>query len=70
VVVFERRGGAAADPIENVGIRAVEERLVAVELSFVKAGQIGVRKATEDQVALACATVPGAEQQALMANFG
>jgi len=48
VVVLERRRGAAADPIENVGIRAVQERLVAVELSFVKAGQIGVRKATKD----------------------
>jgi len=70
VVVLERRRGTAADPIENVGIRAVQERLVAVELSFVKAGQIGVRKAPEDQVALPCAAVPGAEQQALMANLG
>jgi hypothetical protein len=46
VVVLERRRGAAAHPVENIGVRAVQKRLVAVELSFVKAGQIGVRKAT------------------------
>jgi hypothetical protein len=70
VVMFRRRRGATAYPVKDVGVRTIEQGLVAVELSFVKAGQIGVRKATKDQVALPCAAVPGAEQQALTANLG
>ncbi len=70
VVVFGGRRGAAGDPIEDVGVGAVEQRLVAVELGLVKPGQMGVREAAEDQVALSRAAAPGTEQQPLAANFG
>src|ERR1700719_1001836 len=52
VVVFGGRRGAAGDPIEDVGVGAVEQRLVAVELRLVKASQMGIGEAAEDQVAL------------------
>jgi hypothetical protein len=70
VVVFGCRRDTAGDPVENVGIGAVEQRLVAVELHFVKAGHMRIRKSAEDQVALARAAVPGAERQPLAANLG
>ena len=69
VVVFGRWRGAAGNPIEDVSVRAVEESLVAVELAFVKAAQIRLRKAPEDQVALARAAMPGTEQQTLAADL-
>ena len=70
VVVFGRRRGAAGDPVEDVGVGAVEQRLVAVELSLVEPGEMRVGKAAEDQVALARAAVPGTERQPLAANLG
>ena len=70
VVVFGGRRGAAGDPVEDVGVGAVEQRLVAVELRLVKPGEMRIGKAAEDQVALARAAVPGAEQQPLAANLG
>ena len=69
VVVFGRRRGAVRHPIEDVGIGAVEQGLVAVELSRVEARKMGVSKAAEDQVGLARAAVPGSEQQPLAADF-
>lgn len=70
VVVLGRRAGAAGDPIEDVGIGAVEEGLVAVELSLVEHREMRVGEAAKDQIALAGAAVPGAEQQPLAANVG
>ena len=70
MVVFGGRRGAAGDPIEDVGVGAVEQRLVAVELRLVKPGEMSIGKAAEDQVALARAAVPGTEQQPLAANLG
>jgi hypothetical protein len=69
VVVFGGRGGTAGDPIEDVGIGAVEQGFVAAELTLVKPGQVLIGKAAEDQVALARAAVPGTEQQPLAANL-
>ena len=45
VVVLGRRAGAAGDPVEDVDVGAVEERLIAVELSLVEAGQMRIGKA-------------------------
>jgi len=70
MVVFGGWGGAAGHPVEDVGIGAVEERLVAVELRLVKPGEIRIGKPTEDQVTLPCPPVPGTEQQPLAANLG
>ena len=70
MVVFGGRRGAAADPIEDVGIGAVEQRLVAVELGLVKPGEMRIGETAEDQIALARPAMPGAEQQPLAANLG
>jgi hypothetical protein len=69
VVVFGRRRGAAGDPIEDVGVGAVEQRLVAIELRLVKPGEMRVGEAAEDQVALARPAMPGTEQKSFAANF-
>ena len=68
MVVFGGRRGAAGDPIEDVGIGALEQRLVAIELSLVKPGEMSIGETAEDQIALARPAVPGAEQQPLAAN--
>jgi len=70
VVVFEGRRGAAGDPIEDVGVGALEQRLVTVELRLVKPGEMSIGETAKDQVALARAAVPGAEQQPLAENPG
>ena len=70
MVVFGGRRGAAGDPIEDVSIGAVEERLVVVELRVVKPGEMRIGETAEDQVALARPAVPGTEQQPLAANLG
>ncbi len=69
VVVLGGRRGAAGNPIEYVGVGAVEERLIVVELRRVKPSKVSVGETAEDQVALARAAVPGTKQQALAANF-
>jgi len=70
MVVFGGRGGAAGNPVEDVGVGAVEERLVAIELCLVKPGKMRVGKAPEDQVALPRPAVPGTERQPLSPNLG
>jgi len=70
MVVFGGRWGTAGNPVEDVGVGAVEERLVAIELCLVEPGQMRVGKATEDQVALPCAAVPGTKRQPLSPNLG
>ena len=69
MVVLGGRRDAAADPIEDVGVGAVEQRLVIVELRLVKSGEISIGEAAEDQVALPRPAMPGTEQQPLAANF-
>ena len=70
MILLGRRKGAAGDPIEDVGVGAVEQRLVTVELRLVKPGEMRIGEAAEDQIALARPAVPGAEQQPLAANLG
>jgi len=62
VVVLGRRRRSTGDPIENIGIGAVEQRLIAVELGLVKPCQMRIGEAAEDQVALARPAMPGTEQ--------
>ena len=70
MVVRGRRDGAAGDPIEDVGVGAVEQRLEKVELRLVKPGKVNIGKATEDKIALPRPAVPGTEQKPLAANVG
>ena len=48
VIVFGGWGGAAGDPVEDVGVGTVEQSLVAVEFRLVKAGQVRIGKAAEN----------------------
>ena len=70
MVVFGRRGRAAGDPVEDVRVGAIEQGLVAVELTPVKSGEVRIGKAAENQIALARPAMPGSKQQALAANLG
>jgi len=60
--MLRRRCGPAGDPVEDVGVGAVEQYLVAVELIVVKPGQMRICKAAEDQIALPRPTMPGTKQ--------
>ena len=62
MVMLGRQVSAARDPVEEISVGAFEQCLVAVELPVVEAGEVGVGKAAENQVALPSATMPGAEQ--------
>src|SRR3954454_15453491 len=60
--------GAAGDPVEQLGIGAFEQRFVFVEPLLVETGEMRLGERSEDQVGLARAAVPGAEQQPLAAD--
>jgi len=68
VVMLGRRGSAAGNPVEEVGIGAFEQCLVKVELPVVEPGEMGIGKASEDQVALPRAAMPGPEREPLAAD--
>ena len=70
VVMLGWRDGSAGNPVEEVGVGAFEQCLVAVELALVEAGEVGIGKATEDEVALPSAAMPGAEREPLAADVG
>jgi hypothetical protein len=69
VVVLRRRRGPTGDPVEDVGVGAVEQCFVAIELRLVKPRQMRLGKAAEDQVAFTRPAVPGTEQQPLAADL-
>lgn len=58
VILRRRRCRAAADPIEQIGVIAFEQRLVAVELAGVESGEMGLGKMAENEVSLAHPAVP------------
>ncbi len=70
MVERRRRRRAAADPVEQVGVIAFEQRLVAVELAGVEAAEVSLGEPAENEVALSRAAMPGPEQEALAANVG
>ena len=69
MVVLRRWPSPARDPIENVGVGAVEQCLVAIELAVIEPGEVGIGKTAKDQVAFSCPAVPGTEQQPLAADL-
>ena len=68
VVMLGWRGGAAGDPVEEVGVGAFKQRLVAIELAVVEGSEVGIGKTTEDQIALPSAAMPGTERKPLAAD--
>ena len=63
-VVVRRRVGRAHDPGEQVRLRHVHQPLELVDLGLAQRADMRVREAPGDQVDLAHAAMPGAEQQA------
>jgi hypothetical protein len=63
VVVLRRRRAAAGDPIEQVGVGTVEQRLEAVELAAVQPGKGGFAECAENEVGLLYPSMPAAEQE-------
>jgi len=68
MVMLERWDRTPGDPIEEVGVGAFEQSLVAVELAVVKVGKTRIGKAPEDQIALPRAAMPRTERKPLAAN--
>jgi hypothetical protein len=64
------RDGATGDPVEEVSVGAFEQRLIAVELTVVEAGEVVIGKAAEKQVALPRPTMPGSVREPLAADVG
>ena len=69
MIVLGRRPAATQDPVEQIGVGAIEQSLEPVELVTIEAheGRFGER--AEDEVVLLRPTMPGAEQQAPAADI-
>ena len=61
VILRRRRCRAAADPVEQIGVIAFEQRLVAVELTGIEIGEMGLGEMAENEVGLARPAVPRPE---------
>ena len=62
-----RRHCTTGDPVEEVGVGAFEQCLVAVELAVIEANKMRIGKAAEDQVAFPRTAMPRTERKPLAA---
>jgi hypothetical protein len=69
VILGRRRRRAAAQPVEEIGVVAFEQRLVAIELTHIKSGEVIFGKPAQNKIALTSPAVPGPEQEALAADI-
>jgi hypothetical protein len=69
VVVLWRRESATDDPVEQIGVGAVEQGFEAVELRTVEAREISLSKSAEYEIALLRSTMPAPEQDSPAANL-
>jgi hypothetical protein len=51
------------DPVEQIGISAIEQSFEPVELHVAEAGEITLGKFAEDKIALLCSSMPAPEHQ-------
>ena len=63
MVVFFRRRETGDDPVEQIGIGAIEQSFEPVDLRVVEAGEITLGKSAEDEITLLCSAMPAPEQQ-------
>ena len=68
MVMLRRRAGAAGDPLEQIGVCAFEQCLVAIELAVVESGEMGIGKAAENEVTLPRPAMPGTKREPLAAE--
>jgi len=52
----------ADQPSEYVAVRGFEQAFIGIELGIAQAGDLHLREATEQEIDLAHATMPGAEE--------
>jgi hypothetical protein len=63
MVVFLWWRKAADDPIEEIGISAIEQSFEPVELIAVESGEVLLGKSAKNEIALLRSPMPAAEQQ-------
>jgi len=63
VIMFRRRRTAVENPIEKIGVGAIEQRFEPVKLDPVQALEVLLGKRAEDQVALLRPAMPAPEKQ-------
>jgi len=70
MVVLSRRWDTAEDPLEQIGVRAVEQVLEALELRLVQTCETGIGERSEDEIAFLRSAMPTSEQEPLAADVG
>jgi hypothetical protein len=68
VIIFFRGRATANDPVEQIGVGAIEQRFEAVELRAVEAYETGVGESAEDEINLKRPAMPGPKQETPAAN--
>jgi hypothetical protein len=69
VVMFWRRITDAEDPVEQIGVRAIEQRLESPELIAVQGLERVLGKRAENEVAFLRPAMPAPKQEALAADI-
>jgi len=69
VVIFRRRRSAAENPIEQIGVGAIEQRFEPIELGIVQALERRFRERAEDEITLLRPAMPASEEQPPTAHF-
>lgn len=70
VVVLFRRLMAAEDPLEKIRVGAVEQRLEAIELSFIEVFQARIGERPEQQITFLGPPMPASEKESPAADVG
>src|SRR3954454_9638414 len=63
MIMLWRRRADAEDPVEQIGVGAIEQRFESVELRSVQALEWPLDKRAEDEITLLCPAVPALEPQ-------
>src|SRR5258705_13624456 len=69
VVMFRRRITDAENPVEQIGVRAIEQRLESPELIVVQGRERVLGERAENEVAFLRPAMPAPKQQALAADI-
>jgi hypothetical protein len=69
VVVSWRRWATSDDPVEQIGIGAIEQSFEPVELRAVEAGKVCLGKRAENEIALLRPAMPKPEQELIAAHI-
>jgi len=68
VIMFWRRRAAAENPIEQIGVGAIEQRFESVELGAIEVRERSLGERAKNEVAFLRSAMPASEQQPPTAN--